>query len=313
MEDKAGFTLSLDCEGLWGMADQPSVVQAGEINDRSLADTYEFIRCTLDAAGVRSTAAFVSAFAVEADALIQELPLLEQLAGYAPAWFAHVLPALQSRQLNGWRGAGFYKAFQRDGHEMAWHGATHMALSDDTPQAAIELEIQLAQRLLPQLGALPRSIVFPRNKVGHLEPLARAGFETYRASPPAGLLGRVSGLANEWRFMDGRVSAKPAAANGWHISPAGFFLNWPSGARSWVPLNVTVKRWESLLRAAASTGGYVHIWFHPHNLITAPAMKTSFAKIMNTVGELIRSGDMCSLTMAEANGHFAKGTQGKFA
>ena len=98
--------------------------------------------------------------------------------------------------------------------------------------------------------------------------------------------------------------------DGWHVSPAGFFLNWPSGVRAMVPVPVTVMRWKSLLRSAVEQGGYVHMWFHPHNLITAPAMKVAFAQIMKEVGQLVRSGDMVSLTMSEANAHFGHGNKG---
>jgi hypothetical protein len=71
--------------------------------------------------------------------------------------------------------------------------------------------------------------------------------------------------------------------------------------RSLVPVAVTIQRWKSLLRSAAAQGGYVHMWFHPHNLITAPAMKVAFAEIMREVGRMVRTGDLVNLTMAQAN------------
>jgi len=92
--------------------------------------------------------------------------------------------------------------------------------------------------------------------------------------------------------------------DGWHVSPSGFFLNWPAGVRSLVPVPVTIRRWKSLLREAVDRGGYVHMWFHPHNLITAPLMKVAFDEILREVGELVRSGDLVSLTMAEANEYY---------
>ena len=305
MATRAGFTLSLDCEGLWGMADQSSVVNAGLICDASLAQAYGLISRVLDVNGVKATCAFVSAFAAGAEALRAQVSLLRELASQSPAWFAQVLPAIEGGRIDGWFGEAFYAALRAAGHEMAWHGATHLSLADQTSANAVELELQLAARLFKALGYSPQSIVFPRNLVGHLDQLQRAGFQTYRAGPPAGFTGRLAGLINEWNVLDGRVQSKPYTLHGWHISPAGFFLNWPSGARSLVPIAVTVSRWKSLLRAAVEQGGYVHMWFHPHNLITAPAMQGAFEQIMNEVGQLVRSGDMASLTMSEANAHFA--------
>lgn len=304
MPSKAGFTLSLDCEGLWGMADQPAVVRAGVINHATLDDTYAFIRRTLDETGLSATAAFVSCFAAGPEAVRNQLDTLEQLADLLPGWFSQVLPAVKAGHTSGWDGARHFRALQQAGHEMAWHGATHMPLTADTHADAIDLEIRLAKALCGDLDHWPETLVFPRNRVGHLGPLRAAGFKTYRASPPNGFSARWRGLANEWNVIDGRVHHKPEIRDGWRVSPAGFFLNWPSGARSMVPIGVTVARWKSLLRHAVAHGGYVHMWFHPHNLITAPDMKVTFEQIMKAAGELVRSGDMVSLTMAEANAHF---------
>ncbi len=300
----AAFTLSLDCEGLWGMADQPAVVAAGRINDVALRNTYEAIRRTLGDSRLRATTAFVTCFAASPDAVRQQMGLLESLATYCPSWFAQVLPALRSGRVDGWNGAGYFRAFMQAGHEMAWHGTTHMPLTDQMPPEAVELEIRLAQTLFADLGHTPGTIVFPRNQVGHLGRLRAAGFQTYRASPPGGLAGRLGSLMNEWNVLDDRVADKPTFVDGWHVSRAGYFLNWPSGVRLLVPVAVTIRRWKSLLRSAVEQGGYVHMWFHPHNLITAPAMKVAFEEIMRFVGGLVASGDMVNLTMTEANEYY---------
>lgn len=305
MSNRAGFTLSLDCEGLWGMADQPGVVNTGVIGDASLAQAYGLISRVLDAHELKATCAFVSAFAAGAEALRANLGVLQELAALSPAWFAQVVPAIGRGRVDGWFGDAYYAALRAGGHEMAWHGATHLCLADETAADAVDLELELATRLFTAIGHTPKTIVFPRNRVGHLARLQRAGFETYRARAPAGFAGRLTGLVNEWKVRDSRVQARPWTQQGWQISPAGFFLNWPSGARALVPVGVTVSRWKSLLRSAVEQGGYVHMWFHPHNLITAPAMQGAFEQTLNEVGQLVRSGDMACLTMSEAHAHFA--------
>lgn len=55
---------------------------------------------------------------------------------------------------------------------------------------------------------------------------------------------------------------------------------------------------------------YVHMWFHPHNLITAPAMRWVFADLMREVGQWVRTGDLVNLTIAEANDYFTTGRAG---
>lgn len=294
------FTLSLDCEGLWGMADQDAVVRAGLICRRSLEGAYSFVSRVLEESGIRATCAFVSSFAAEPDALTEQRPLFRELAAASPSWFRHVLPALDSGRLDGWTGHAASVALRAAGHEIGWHGATHLPLGDETPAQVVALETELAQRLFAVSGHHPTSIVFPRNQVGHLAALRQSGFDTYRASAKAvGLPHRVGALAREWDIRDTAVQARPFVRDGWRVSPAGNFLNWPSGARAFVPVSVTILRWRSLLRHAAAKGGYVHMWFHPHNLITAPAMCTSFEAILREAGELVRAGDLANVTMAE--------------
>jgi peptidoglycan/xylan/chitin deacetylase (PgdA/CDA1 family) len=294
------FTLSLDCEGFWGLADQPGVISGGQIHDRALADAYGFLDRVLDRHGVRATAAFVSCFAAPTEAVHAQLPLLEQMAVQLPDWFSAILPAVREGRRDGWNGRAHFQRLAGQGHEMAWHGATHLCLADQTPEAVVKLELQLLQALRPELGQGELvSVVFPRNEVGHLELLRETGFRIYRKRPPGGLSGRVIGLAREWNLLGSASVQRPEAKQGWAALPCGLFFNWPRGARALVPVPVTVQRWRSLLRDAARTGRDVHMWFHPHNLVTAPAMCIAFEAVMREVGSLVASGDMVVRTMSE--------------
>jgi len=212
-----------------------------------------------------------------------------------------------TESLDGLEGHQFWKQFAAGGHEMAWHGATHLPLSDNTPNDAVDTELALAKRLGEALGMMPRSVIFPRNQIGHLDRLRGAGFDTYRASRGSGLANRVLDLVRELNAWDRGDTADPRFLGGWHVLPPGHFLNWPSGVRSLVPLNVTVRRWRSMLRNAAGCGGFVHMWFHPHNLITAPEMRHAFFMVMDEVGKLVKAGDIKNITMSETDKHFFSG------
>lgn len=289
------------------MADRANVINAGVIINTSLNTAYLSILQTLHRYELRATAAFVTCFAAETDAIREHLPIFEQMAAINPAWFGNMLPVIRSGNLDGWIGVEFYRAMAAAGHEMAWHGTTHLPLSDQTTSEAINLELELATKLFATIGHIPRAVVFPRNQVGNLSLLRHYGFETYRTGLHHGLSNRLVGLLNEWNIYDQGVMEFPRVQDRWHVSPAGYFLNWPSGIRALVPVSVTIRRWKSLLTTAAKRGGYVHMWFHPHNFITAPAMKTAFEEIMRFVGELIKSGDMVNLTMSEANEYYRIG------
>lgn len=302
MQKRVGaFTLSLDCEGLWGMADQTEFVNRGIVNSRTLKSAYDTILQTLSKNNLKATAAFVTCFAAEIEAVHNCIPIFERMEAVSPQWFENVLPVVRNRNFDGWNGNDFYRSMTAAGHEIAWHGTTHLPLSVQTPSEALDLELELTQKLLSTLGPWPRSIVFPRNKVGHLSLLRKQGFDTYRSSLPGGTARVLFEQINEWNIFDRRVAEMPRFENEWCVSPPGYFLNWTSGPRALVPVAVTVSRWVSLLKAAANSGGYVHMWFHPHNLITAPSMKIAFEEIMRIVGELVKSHDIINLTMADAN------------
>jgi peptidoglycan/xylan/chitin deacetylase (PgdA/CDA1 family) len=303
---RGAFTLSLDCEGLWGMADQARVISNRVICAASLGAAYRLIAEALDRHGLRATCAFVSAFAAKPAVLLDNLRILRDLASESPAWFQHVVPALERGEYDGWFGHEFHEALRSAGHEMAWHGGTHLPLSVETPAPAVELELKLTRLLLTALGDRPETIVFPRNLVGQLPRLRDAGFRTYRAGSAHGKVAKAARLMSEWNVWDDRVGTLPYLKDCWLVSPPGFFLNWPKGVRRLVPVQVTVARWKSLLHHAAAKGGYVHMWFHPHNLITAPAMGVAFEQVLAEVGRLVRSGDLANVTMAEAHSHFGQ-------
>jgi hypothetical protein len=300
----AAFTLSLDCEGLWGMADNPVAVSNGLINGASLFEAYATILSTLDQNCLKATAAFVTCFAVTLDGLLDQRNLLNAVAELNPDWFKHILVAIETGKMEGWSGNRLYLRMRNAGHEIAWHGTTHQPLSNAASKESVELELRLTTQLFRQLGQRPGTIIFPRNQVGHIEVLRRYGFNSYRQGHSVSTIGKAIKLLAELNVMDRGCRKLPNMHNGMLVSPGGFFLNWPSGIRALVPISVTVQRWKSMLRHAVETGGYLHMWFHPHNFITAPEMVESFKMIMDCVGELVQSGDLVSLTIEETKGYY---------
>ncbi len=282
------------------MADDPAVISRGAINDVSLSFAYDRILSILDRNGLIATAAFVSSFACNVEMLYDNIALFEELERLNPIWFASIVERLKTGVLDGWRGAEHYKAMSAAGCEMAWHGATHQPLSQDVSDECLTLELELASRFFTAINSRPETIVFPRNRVGHLKRLLGAGFKTYRDSDEQGVFSKVVNLSKEFNWLSPCEMSPPRQRDGWWVCPPGHFLNWPSGVRAAVPVALTVARWKSMLCDAAERGGYVHMWFHPHNLITAPAILTSFEAILNYAGELKRKGYLSNPTMEQS-------------
>jgi hypothetical protein len=283
------------------MADQPDVLEARVITGERLSSTYEFLVRTLQTNGLTATAAFVSCFAVGLDGVRAHLDLLDEMSRQAPEWFSSILRALRSGQWDGWDGSELYRRMSGAGFEMAWHGATHLSLGERTSAQLIALEAELASRVFRELRAKPNIIIFPRNDIGHLDQLLNYGFDTYRDALPRSFIQRVTALAGEWNLLQRCPSERVYRRNEWYVSPAGYFLNWPSGVRGLIPVSATIMRWKSMLRSAITNGGHLHMWLHPHNLITAPAMQIAFEEVIGYAGQLVKAGDLMNPTMAEAN------------
>jgi hypothetical protein len=70
-------------------------------------------------------------------------------------------------------------------HEIAFHGYTHKVFDENTmseDEARVELQEWL--RLSERKQITPRTVVFPRNKVGHLRLFEEFGFLCYRGETP---------------------------------------------------------------------------------------------------------------------------------
>jgi hypothetical protein len=296
------FVLSLDCEGLWGMLDQPELIQSGKINAFSLDKAYESISKILVSNGIRCTAAFVSAFAAPWDLLEDCRELIQLQIDENPEWFNAIRESIyvdRDFHSQGFDGSRFFKWMKSDGHEMAWHGSTHVSWDDNTPSRSIGREIDIFRKINAELGVSPTTMIFPRNVSGHLAELKIAGIDSYRAGEKPAVGTRILNLCKEFSSYNASSSQQPIFQDGLWIHPKGDFLNWACGIRRLIPAEISWMRWKAMIDNAIESGGYVHMWFHPHNVITCPEMLSLFKRIMEYLGSLISSGYMRNLTMNE--------------
>jgi hypothetical protein len=144
------------------------------------------------------------------------------------------------------------------------------------------------------------TLVFPRNDVGHLDEVRNAGFTGYRTrlARPSGLAGRAVRIAEEFNLW-AEPQRSADAEQGLVPIPPGYFFNWRRGMRRFVPAGITRRRWDSLLRRSAEDGGIVHLWLHPHNLITAPDTAASLERVLADVAEMRASGDIRVMTQEQ--------------
>lgn len=303
--DKRGiFVLSLDCEGKWGVADHLGG-NSMLINDRSLLDAYSYIHDELSDKKFKSTMAFTSLFTIPEIELKSHADSIREMAALGYSWYDPIIDMIDNENLDGWLGNSYFNQALQAGHDIAWHGFSHHILADYVDDYVAKYEIQSGVAISEMHGIDINSVIYPRNQVGKKSLLASYGFKCYRA----GLYGKNESLCSRYvRVIDEFNIIKNSQfdsciydSSGMVELPSGYFLNWPSGFRSLVPCNISVKRWKSMLDDAVKNQKQVHMWFHPHNLITAPKMRETFSKVLSIVSDYVKTGDIQVKTMSELN------------
>lgn len=255
------LVISIDCEGLWGLADQPHWF--GRITDESLSWAYTHILRSLERHKLVSTFAFVGAFAKTADEIRDEW---DSLTGSQARflWLRHSATAHRMGELSGWHSPITASTAGDAGHEIASHSYTHLPLRTKVAQASdVVFEFERSIAWGDSIGERISTYVFPRNEVVGIEAMPAHGIQGYRTP-----------LASETRF--GRLAAElhprrgcsPIRAGAPVAIPGEHFMNWRRGLRGLIPAAYTARAWARVLDDATHHGGVAHLWFHPHNLIT---------------------------------------------
>ena len=301
--------ISLDCEGKWGMADlDPPYFR--DLTSASLSVAYRQLLAMFARYEVAATFAFVMAFTLSA-AEREQFPVLDRWGDPDDAWLAHYWRSLDEGQAEGWHEPEPFALVRDSGrHEIAAHGFCHRSLGEAAiDQAGATRELADAARAAQLKGVELKTLVFPRNEVGHLPAVAAAGYLGYRArlDRPSGIFGRGVALLDELA-----VNAAPQqplqSTAGLVAIPAGHFFNWRFGMRRLVPPAVTKARWRNQLRKCVRDGGVVHLWLHPHNLITGPSTAPVLESVLAEIARLRDRGQVAVMTQQRYCEHMLAAT-----
>lgn len=281
--------VSLDCEGRWGMADDPRMLDAHAITDESLRWAYSQLFSLLEENELRATFAVVGLFVAgqeSARAHIREVASIPARSD----WMKIPTKALESRATDGWFYEDLPRLVKQSGqHELASHGFSHIPfLSRNFSEGLAHYELGAMQRLGEERSWEFESMVFPRNQVAFTNLLNQYGIKKYRASSEGdGLSHRIKSLSSEFNLRTRSESLESR-----QVVPAGYFVNWRSAARLVVPPSVTILRWKRILQHATKTEQCAHLWFHPHNLITGKHQVALVSEILRMAGSAVRRGHL---------------------
>lgn len=288
----ATFILSLDCEGKWGVADHLTDRHRRDLSDDRLRDAYRSIVQLLDNYRIEATFAFVGLLAQSRGDFARLRPLIEQSARIFPTYLGPALADLDETAGDGWHGDHLLGLVTSSptSHEIALHGATHVPWTT-MDRTGAETELGLFEELAGPVRD-SRTFVFPRNLVAHRDLLVDRDFDGFRTARP--LRSRAASLLSEFNVF--AAPERPGRDGALIEIPAGFFLNWRSGARGLVPPSITRLRARRLIRKAAEVDGIVHYWLHPENIASAPSTLELLEMLLREVADAREAGNCQVLT-----------------
>jgi hypothetical protein len=297
---KSHFILSFDCEGKWGMASDPAMVNSHVIGDTSLKWAYQQIFESLNKFNVPASFGVVGLFAQD----LQAFQAFEATHGEEPAyasWFHNPKAAFRAGNTDGW----FHPSLIEDIrsfkiHEVSSHSYSHLPFHNKfVTREIVENELRVMNHFLEAKGVSLQTMIYPRNQVAHTDLLPEFGISGYRDSNEkrSAYGSKIGTLVDEFNvFSKSSVHSKQEVPI--KIS-AGYFLNWQNGPRLLIPPTVTVRRFNHLLDHAEKTGGVVHMWLHPHNLITGKNQVQLFNQVLRSVAQRQSRGSLSVLTMGD--------------
>ena len=204
--------------------------------------------------------------------------------------------------------------------ELASHTFSHVVIGEDAcTREVARAEFDTCREVAQRWGREVRSLVFPRNKVGHLDVLRETGHVCFRgpnsewfllgtAAKPIKnrLLNRLTyNLVRVLRFVDESLIICPPLGKArqveglWEL-PHSMFFPGCTGLSKFVPRESQVQRATKGMTKAARLGRIFSLYTHPHNFLPdVPEQLAAFERICIAAAKLRDAGELEIKTMEE--------------
>ena len=296
------LVISYDCDGVWGMLDKLDSLDKAIFNRKSIVGIYKKIISLHEAYQIQATFAFVGAFAsTKSD--FDDVRKDYQKAIAINNWCAN-LDSLgckfSEKDIHIPELVDMVKLSKVD-HEIASHGYSHVIMDKDFDELSLKCELEGIKKFSDSKNLNISTLIFPRNVINY-KFLEKADYiDGFRAQPKQiashKIIKRAFSLLKEfWPFCRSENIKMHDAKT---IIPGEFFINWRSGLRRFVPIWLTIFRFRMALNHACNHDGIVHIWSHPHNLLTGKDQLKLLSGMLSVVNEYRSNGSLKVLTQKD--------------
>ncbi len=301
--------ISFDCESKWGMADRVSPQLETALTASNLEIAYKDILRALDRSNLKATFAFVGALTLGKDEFCDNWLNRILSSQQHRNWLNKLIADISQGSVDSWFMPELLEIVKRSNvkHEIASHGFTHLPLSTANAESKL-IELDGISYWKRRYSLNVDTFVFPRNLVSYDFMLRDVGIVAYRDAPSwatsGGAKGRAFNLLREFYPFAKSQPLIPISNGDVVRIPGDFFLNWRSGLRKFVPKSLTLFRLKSALNDAIKNNGVVHLWLHPHNLITGNEQKELFEECTLLIRKYVDSGSIVVKTQSEYSSTF---------
>jgi len=293
---RANLIISLDCEGKWGLSNQPKII--AQFTNNNLIRTYEKINNLFSSLKIPVTYAFVGALILKK----QERKNFECFENFDKCYslpLQNFFRADNKCQSEGWFLPEIYDLVNNNINEMASHSFSHLLFSHKTSKSKIENELINCQIVSNLKKKKFKTFVFPYNKISNLDLIKKFGFIGYRYHQDyrKDLYSKIKNLYSEWNIW----AKYEMNCNNFNQDmvqiPGGAFLNWRFKWRKYlIHPEITVCKWKNLLKQCVRSKKTLNLWFHPHNILSAPSTFDVLKKIILEAYKMREKGKLNIIT-----------------
>jgi peptidoglycan/xylan/chitin deacetylase (PgdA/CDA1 family) len=181
-------------------------------------------------------------------------------------------------------------------HEIGLHGFFHIPFSECSREVA-RAEVEQGIRAANKLGITPKSFVFPKNRIGHIDVLKENGIQIYRGknkfhqreADQKLLVWMVNGAIDKIRAAPVSVLRRDGI---WELpSSTGFYH---PRFRSPFPWRARLGLYQAIRARKV-----FHIWLHPWNLLLYERLREDLERFLALVAQKRDQGKIEVMTMGE--------------
>lgn len=268
--ERGVFIISIDTELAWGCFDREDREARWKMEERS-REAVTRLLALFERYEIAATWALVGHLFLDRCSGHPEIPR-PQYDWFPRDWYCFD-PASDAERAPLWYAPDMIRQI-RDAspeQELASHSFAHPLFGDaGCGAAAADADVRACVEAARPWGVELRSFVFPRNRIGHLDVLARHGFRCYRGPDPTWYGSFKRPLKRAAHYLDDLLALPPPTVlprrDGplWDI-PGSVMLQGMDGPRGWIPAACRTRRCIAGLERAARRREIFHLWFHPIN------------------------------------------------